>query len=32
MIPFISRLRWVIALMLGWPPLRGEGAGILRTL
>lgn len=32
MMPFISRLRWVIALVLGWPPLRGEGEGILRTL
>lgn len=32
MIPFMSRLRWVIALRLGWPPLRAEGVGILRTL
>jgi len=32
MMAFISRLRWAIALRPGWPPLRVEGAGILRTL
>lgn len=32
MMPFMSRLRWVIDLMLGWPPLRGEGGGIFKTL
>jgi hypothetical protein len=32
MIPFMSRLRWVIALALGWPPLRADGGGSFRTL